>query len=420
MFPGQGSQYPGMAAGLYRSEKVVRRAIDRCVELLKPVLGRHLKRLLFPSSRNREEATEALKNTKWAQPALFTIGYAVAELWTSWGVKPAAMIGHSVGEYVAATLAGVMTLEDALAVIAQRGHLISELPRGSMLAVMGSPQSLERFAESEISVAAVNAPGFCVLSGPDAAIKRVEKHLAREQVPSRRLHTSHAFHSSMMDPILAKFERTVSRIKLAIPVVPLISTLSGDWAGEEMTRPEYWSRQMRCTVRFADGMRTLIGPGSRAGKEPVYLETGPGTTLTTFTRELVKEAGSASISLPSLPGPDARRNDSEETLTALGQLWANGVEIDWEAFHRPERRSRVSLPTYPFERQSYWVGVNPSANRHETETRNPFNWFYRPVWRAGGARGWQAHVAGGTPNSGLRLRIVGGRKDRVGAARTRM
>src|SRR3974390_2284735 len=202
-----------------------------------------------------------------------------------------------------------------------------------------------------------------------------------EQVPARRLHTSHAFHSSMMEPILASFEEADSRIRLSTPARPFVSTLTGQWAGEEVVRPDYWSRQLRSPVRFADGMRTLMAPGSPAGHEPVYLEAGPGNTLSTFAREVAKAANSASLCLPSLPGPDGRRSDTEETLTALGQMWASGVEIDWEAFHRTERRGRVRLPTYPFERKSYWVGTNPSANGHGAEPRDPFNWFYRAVWR---------------------------------------
>jgi acyl transferase domain-containing protein/SAM-dependent methyltransferase len=377
LFPGQGSQYPGMAAGLYKSEPLVRRAIDRCARLLEPELKADLRKLLFPSRRDRDGAAEALKNTKWAQPALFTVGYALAELWSSWGVKPSAMIGHSVGEYVAATLAGVMSLEDALGVIATRGRLISQMPRGSMLAVMSPVEGLEKFVNGKISIAAMNAPGFTVLSGPDGAMERLEQELAKEKVPARRLHTSHAFHSSMMDPILEQFEEAVSRIQLKRPAVPFVSTLTGYWAGEDVTQPSYWSRQLRLPVRFADGMRTLLSSGDLANKNPLCIEAGPGNTLSTFSREIAN--GKAALCLQSLPGPDARRSDAEEMLNALGQLWANGGAVDWEAFHRAERRSRVSLPTYPFERQTYWVGSN--ASTQSEEARDPFNWFYRSVWR---------------------------------------
>lgn len=381
MFPGQGSQYLGMASGLYRSELVVRRAIDRCARNFKVALGADLRRVLFPSRRNRKHAEEALKDTKWAQPALFTVGYALAELWNSWGIRPAAMIGHSVGEYVAATLAGVMRLEDALAVIARRGQLISALPCGLMLAVMGPASSFERFLGGDVCVAAINGPSFVVLSGPGSSIERVERELADERVPTRRLHTSHAFHSGMMDPILAEFEDVVAGISLSPPATPFVATLTGRWADEAVAKPKYWSQQLRRTVRFSEGVRSLMEPHSRAGKDPVYLETGPGTTLATFTLETAKEQQKTCACLPSLPGPDGRRSDTEEILMTLGQLWAHGVDVDWDAFHRTEQRSRVSLPTYPFERQSYWVGTNSAAHTKGAEVRDPFNWFYRPVWR---------------------------------------
>ena len=392
MFPGQGSQYPGMAAGLYRSESVVRRAIDRCARMLKPVLGADLRRLLFPGRSGRKTAAEALKDTKWAQPALFTVGYALAELWRSWGIQPAAMIGHSVGEYVAATLAGVMSLEDVLALIARRGQLISALPRGSMLAVMSPVEKVERFVDSEVSVAAINAPGLSVLSGPRHAIERVEIALAKETIPARRLHTSHAFHSSMMDPILPEFEDLVSRIKLSKPVTPFVATLTGQWADGFVTEPGYWRAQLRSTVRFADGVRALTEAKSPVGKNPIYLEVGPGGTLTTFVTQVAKDVarrsdnataasnGSAALCLTSIPGPDGQRSDTEEMLAALGQLWVHGIEVDWNGFHRAERRLRVSLPAYPFERQSYWIGTRPEAAA-EPQVRDTSDWFYKAVWR---------------------------------------
>lgn len=195
MFPGQGAQYPGMAADLYRTEPVVRRAVDHCARVLKPALGLDLRRLLFPSARRRREAADALRDTAVTQPALFTVEYALAQLWRSWGVHPSAMIGHSIGEYVAATQAGVLALDDALRVLADRGRLIAGLPAGSMLAVMAPAEELDRFVDGDVSLAAVNAPTLSVLSGPHAAIDRVEEALRRESVAARRLHTSHAFHS---------------------------------------------------------------------------------------------------------------------------------------------------------------------------------------------------------------------------------
>ena len=389
MFPGQGSQYPGMAAGLYASEPVVRKAIDRCARILKPTLGEDLRHFLFPGVRRRKDAAEALKDTKWAQPALFVVGYALAELWRSWGILPAAMIGHSVGEYVAATLAGVMSLEDVLAVIARRGQLISALPRGSMLAVMSAPDTLERFVDGDVSLAAINAPRFSVLSGASDAIDRVESALIKESIPARRLHTSHAFHSAMMDPILPEFEDFVSRIKLSKPATPFVATMTGEWADGSVTNPRYWTNQLRSSVRFADGVRALAQVKSPAGKNPIYLELGPGNTLTTFATQVANETTNGGapkrdkpvLCLTSLPGPDNRRSDTEEMLTALGQLWVNGATVDWNGFHQGERHARVSLPTYPFERQSYWIGAHAEGPGSQQAVRDPADWFYRPIWR---------------------------------------
>jgi len=375
MFPGQGSQYPGMGAGLYRTEPVFRKTVDHCARLLKPALGADLRALLFPGARRRGMAAEELKDTKYAQPALFAVGFALAELWRSWGVQPAAMIGHSVGEYVAAALAGVMTLEDALQVIARRGKLISALPRGSMLAVMSPAEPLNRFLDHRVSLAAINAPGFCVLSGPTAAIGKVEKALTAEGIAARRLHTSHAFHSSMMDPILARFEDFVSRLKLSPPSLPFVATLHGKWADASVAQPGYWSAQLRSPVRFADAMRTL-----GETKNAICLEAGPGNTLATFAMEATKKNGKPALCLASLPGPDSRKPDTQQMLTSLGHLWVNGVVVDWDGFHRHEKRRRVSLPTYPFERESYWVGAKPAASRAEEE-RDTSHWFHRPLWR---------------------------------------
>jgi acyl transferase domain-containing protein/SAM-dependent methyltransferase len=382
MFPGQGAQYPGMAQGLYKSEPVVRDAINRCAQILEAEVGADLRKLLFPPERKRAETAEALRDTKWAQPALFTVAYALAELWRSWGVQPSAMIGHSVGEYVAATLAGVMTLEDAVRLIARRGQLISSLPRGSMLAVMSPPDALQRFVNAHVSIAAVNSPGFAVLSGPDPEIDRVAGALTEAAIPARRLHTSHAFHSSMMDPILGEFEELVSGMRLSPPAIPFATTLTGEWANGDVTRASYWSAQIRSTVRFADAVRTVKSASSTA--DQIFLEVGPGNTLATFAADAARNNGATPPCITSIPGPNDRRAELEVMLGSLGTLWANGVAVDWEGFHRNERRARVPLPTYPFERRSYWIGARAGhtlerAKAHES--RDTSNWFHKPVWR---------------------------------------
>ncbi len=382
MFPGQGSQYPGMAAGLYHCEPVVRRTIDRCAHLLRPELGIDLRRLLFPGPRRRRAAAEALQDTRFTQPALFAVEYALAELWRSWGIPPAAMIGHSVGEYVAAALAGVMDLRAALALIARRGRLISDLPRGAMLAVMAPAEEVTRFVDGEVSLAALNAPGYAVLSGPSQAIDRVEGALAQESITARRLHTSHAFHSSMMDPILNEFEQLVARTPLSAPAIPFVATLNGQWADGPVTQPSYWSAQLRSPVRFADGLNVLLAEDSPAGKDPILLEVGPGRTLATFASVIAKSSGQAPQCLTSLPSSDDTRPDTDMIVSSLGQLWCNGATVDWAAFHHTERRARVSLPTYPFERRSFWIGPKPHRTAAEAkEARDTSRWFYRPIWR---------------------------------------
>jgi phthiocerol/phenolphthiocerol synthesis type-I polyketide synthase E len=378
MFPGQGSQYPGMAAGLYALEPVFRKSLDRCARILKPSVGVDLRRMLFPTSRRRKDAAEALRDTKWAQPALFTVAYALSQLWMSWGVKPLSMIGHSVGEYVAAVLSGVMSLPDALGIIARRGQLISALPRGSMLAVMAGADDLGSFLREDVSVAAINAPGFCVLSGPDDSVSSVEVALAQASIAGRRLHTSHAFHSSMMDPILAEFEDIVARVPLSRPAQHFVSTLTGKPADEQVTSPSYWSAQVRRPVRFDDGMTTLLSMA--AAKDAAFLEAGPGNALTTFATERMRKSDRAPLCFTSLPGPEARRTDTEEILSAAGSLWTAGTAIRWADFHQFESRRRVSLPTYPFERQSYWVGKRPENSSTVPEVRDTSQWLYRPVW----------------------------------------
>lgn len=384
MFPGQGSQYPGMAKGLYESEPVVKEAIDRCANLLKRHVGADVRKLLFPAASQKRDAAEALKDTKWAQPALFIVGYALARLWMSWGIKPGAMIGHSVGEYVAATLAGVMSLEDAIGIIAKRGQLIAGLPRGSMLGVLADEAAVSRFVKGKVSLAAINAPGFSVLSGPATAIDRVEKALAKESIATRKLHTSHAFHSSMMDPILKEFESVFTGIKLHEPKIPFVATLTGELAGNNVAKAGYWSAQLRNAVRFGDGLRLLAEGKTAAGNDPVYIEVGPGNALTTFVNGTARALGRKVVCVNSLPVAENAGADTETMLAGLGVLWVSGAQVDWNGFHTCEQRRRVSLPTYPFERQSYWVGTLPDATTHVEEVRDTSKWMYKAAWSGTG------------------------------------
>ena len=384
MFPGQGSQYPGMGADLYQAEPVMRRTVDECCEFLVPHLGMDLRDVLFPAPGRAETAAAELRDTALAQPALFVVQYALAALWRSWGVRPAAMIGHSIGEFVAATFAGVMNLEDALRLLTRRGRLISALPPGSMLGVMAAVEEVMDLLDDGVCLAADNAPGLCVLSGPFPAIDKVEDVLAARSVPVRRLNTSHAFHSSMMDPILAEFESLAAGVPQGRPEIPYVSTLTGDWA-DGPPPPGHWSAQIRSPVRFAPGLRTLMTLGSPAGPDAVYLEVGPGRSLGTFAARAARAAGQADTTVPvlaSLPAATEQGTGTETMLKSLGRLWERGAPVDWDGLHAGHRRRRVSLPTYPFERQSYWVGrPNRPGTDSPPEVRDPADWFSRPSWK---------------------------------------
>ncbi|MFY2558159.1 type I polyketide synthase [Corallococcus terminator] len=354
MFPGQGAQYAGMAQGLYESERTFRAVVDDCATRLAPELGLNLRDVLFPTAERAEEAQRQLQQTRLAQPALFTIEYALAKLWMSWGVKPEAMIGHSIGEYVAACLAGVFSLPDALALVAARGKLMQELPPGTMLSVVLSHEALAPLLDARVSVAAVNAPSLTVVAGPEDAVDALKARLEQRGVQCRKLHTSHAFHSAMMDPILAPFTERVRKVKLSAPQVPYISNVTGTWVtAAEATDPGYWARHLRQPVRFAAGLG-LLRPAQ------VLLEVGPGRALSTFAAQ-PGALPQVPTTVTSLRHPDTRQSDAAVLLGALGQVWMAGVDVDWEAFHGGERRLRVPLPTYPFERKRYWV--SPDGHR---------------------------------------------------------
>ena len=343
MFPGQGSQYPQMARELYAGEPVFRRTVDLCCELLKPELGLDLRSLLYPSNGGDPERLSA---TLLAQPAIFTVEYALAQLLMSWGLQPSAMIGHSVGEFAAACLADVFSLEDALSLVARRGRMMQELPGGAMLAVRLPDAEIAALAQCGVSVAAINAPGMSVLAGPFEAVEALEAELAQRGVTHRRLQTSHAFHSGMIDPLVEPFTEAVAAIRLNAPELPYISGVTGDWVGaDQTTDPSYWARHAREPVRFADGIATLARSLS-----PILLEVGPGAALASFA---LQGAGAGRAAISCLP--DAQGDAEAMLATALGRLWTAGIAPDWSAYQAGGRPRRVSLPTYPFERSRHWV-----------------------------------------------------------------
>jgi len=382
MFSGQGSQYVDMGLELYETESEFRGHIDRCSEILKPHLGLDLRNIIYPAKENLEEETYNLKNTLITQPALFTIEYSLAKLWMSWGVQPAALVGHSIGEYVAACLAGVFSLEDALSLVATRGRLMQELPGGSMIAVPLSEKDIEQFLNEELSLSAVNGPSFCTISGHREAIEDLEKQLFKKNVDCRHLHTSHAFHSKMMDPIIDAFVERAKQVNFNTPRIRIVSTVTGTRiTSDEIMNPVYWAKNLRQTVRFSDCVRELL-------KEPnrVFLEVGPGQTLSTLVRQHSNES-KEQIVLSSLRHPQEQKSDTAFILKTLGQLWLAGIEVDWSEFYKDERRHRVPLPTYPFERKRYWVDpqkpvrVNTEAQESSYKINDIDEWFHVPSWK---------------------------------------
>jgi acyl transferase domain-containing protein/acyl carrier protein len=394
MFPGQGTQYAGMAAQLYRRETGFREQVDLCSELLRAELGFDLRATLFPTPDAAASDAGAINRTAAAQPALFVVEYALARLWMAWGVVPEAMIGHSIGEYVAACLAGVMSLEDALGLVAARGRLMQQLPEGSMLAVSLAEADARATMKRDprLDLAAVNAPSRCVISGASEAVARLSEWCEERDIPVRTLHTSHAFHSQMMEPVLEEFAARVGRVVLNPPQIPFISNVTGTWiTDEQATEPGYWARHLRQTVRFGDGVAELAKRPER-----IFLEVGAGRTLAAASREVSRDADAsravATMALPSLRHPLEDASDLELLLGTLGQLWQAGVKIDWAGFHAHERRSRLPLPAYPFERRHFWVEGQQAQEQQQSPERqaepeaprpatDAADWFYAPVWK---------------------------------------
>jgi acyl transferase domain-containing protein/acyl carrier protein len=382
MFSGQGTQYPNMSLQLYEHEPTFRECVDRCAELLKPHIRIDLRDALYPGAETAA-AVEVLKQTSLAQPALFVVEYALARLLMEWGVRPQSMIGHSIGEYVAACLAGVFSLADALTVVAERGRLMQQMPAGAMLSVRLAEKDVLPFLRMGLNLAAVNAPAQCVVAGHAGAIDALQKQLAAQKVDCSRLHTSHAFHSEMMKPALGPFIEMMKKVKLNPSQIPFVSNVTGTWiTGAEVTDPEYWARHLGQTVRFAPGVQELMQEPNR-----IFLEIGPGQTLSALTKQQLNGRAAQQVVLSTLRPSHDKKSDAEVLLTTLGRLWLAGVQVDWFGFYANERRRRVPLPSYPFERQRYWI--EPGKINHNAAARqlrsgkmqDIAQWFYARLWK---------------------------------------
>ncbi|MCP4662810.1 MAG: acyltransferase domain-containing protein, partial [bacterium] len=397
LLSGLGDQYAGMGRELYDAEPTFRAEVDRCCELLEPILGLDLRELLYPPQEEpapeeasgvdlrallgrgaRPAAPGPLAETRLAQPAVFVVQVALARLLEEWGVMPAALIGYSLGEYTAAYLAGVLALEDALAVVAARAQLIATVPPGGMLAVPLPAAEVEPLLGEELSLAATNGPEVSVVAGPEEAIDRFAEQLAAQGQACRRLRTRHAFHSHMLRPIAAEFGARVREVELRPPQLPYLSNVTGTWIRpQEATDPDYWVRHLCQPVRFAEGLSELM-----SDVEPILLEIGPGQALATSARQH-PERPAGKLVLATLRDERERQPDQAFLLHTLGRLWLAGIEVDWSGFVRHEQRRRVVLPSYPFERRRFYVepGEKMAMGRLSARNADLGDWFYLPSWK---------------------------------------
>lgn len=352
MFPGQGSQYSGMGSALYRDEPVFREAFDRCTRLFTPLLGYDLQEVMFG-----QDQEDRLRQTLFTQPALFTIGYSLGQLWMSMGIRPSALTGHSIGEFAAATLAGVFSLEESITVVATRSRLMQDQPHGAMLSVRLTETALQAMLPDSVSIAAVNGPQLCVVAGPFEEIDRLQQQWEAQDVMNKRLHTSHAFHSPMMDAVVEPFAEALKKVKLNRPSIPILSTVTNEWLSDkEAQDPYYWARHIRATVRFAGSIHRLWE------KHPGYLmlELGPRNTACTLARQQATDP-SRQKAIPSMGDTATGQAEWKALLNAAGHLWSNGVNIDWSRFFVNETRRRIPLPGYPFEHKTFWLDPAPAV-----------------------------------------------------------
>ncbi|MEO7021658.1 MAG: SDR family oxidoreductase [Ktedonobacteraceae bacterium] len=416
VFPGVGEQYVGMTQQLYEREAVFQEQLDHCCRLLEPHLGLDLRTLLFakypepPQNHGQNEGTSRrllfngrsgterenygqrvageLGRTELGQPALFVVSYALARLLMSWGIRPQAMLGYSVGEYVAACISGVLSLEDALRLVAQRARWISEQPIGAMLAVALGEREVASYLEEGVSVAISVSPSSSVLGGSVEAVARVRQRLEQGEIACRQVESSHAFHTPQLAILQERVTELASTLKRQVPSIPYLSNVTGTWiTAEQTTDASYWARHLCEPVRFSQGVETLLEAG-----EYVIVEVGPGQALSSFVRQHPRcSREQMALVIASSPMVHERQGEQEYLVQMMGKLWLCGARIDWAGYAAGEQRQRVLLPTYPFERQRYWLESRKQSNfipnvEHHADPEVPrsadlTNWFYGLTWK---------------------------------------
>jgi iturin family lipopeptide synthetase A len=379
LFPGQGSQYARMGHGLYKEEPVFRDAFDRCARHALKSLGIDLRRVLY-GDVPEQAAREQIHQTQFTQPALFAVEYALTRLWSEWGVDPDIMLGHSVGEYVAACLAGVFSLEDAIELVALRARLVQGLPPGAMAVAAMKEEETRKSIGPGLSLAAVNSSHQCTVAGPVKEVDAWLEWCASRRIACKKIPTSHAFHSAMVEPVMDEFRKEVQRRRRMPPRMAYISGQTGQFISEEeATSAEYWVRHLREPVRFGDGVQTLL-----AEMPQVFIEAGPGQNLATLVRRAAGGGQKQPVAVSCLHPSERQELDAANLLYCAGRLWTEGVELMWEKVYHGEKRRRVPLPGYPFEPQLYWIESQDGAHKPDGDSLMECalsDFAHVPVWR---------------------------------------
>jgi acyl transferase domain-containing protein/acyl carrier protein len=404
VFSGVGEHYVNISLDLYLQQPTFRQVLDECCDTLYATLNCDIREILFSKEnagaalekntldlramlarRNKGVDNSPIFHTQYAQPIVFVIEYALVALLGSWGIKPAMLAGYSLGEYTAACVAGVFSLDDALMLVATRAKLIQKLPAGSMLAVSAAPNKLEMYLSENVNLSIVNGPNNTILAGPIIDIEQVSARLQKDNIACRLLDTSHAFHSSMMQSIRGEYEALIAKIKLSPPRIPLLSNVTGTWmTNEQAVTPEYWGQHLCLTVKFSDQIQEMIKEESS-----LMMEIGPGQTLSTFIKQhtdFTKEKINRVVS--TLPSQFERKNENQYILNSVAKLWAVGRRIDWRCLHSNSVDGsairRLSLPRYPFEDESHWAKFTKDDSMFSAKKRHINEWFYHSVWKPSG------------------------------------